>query len=131
MCKTVETILLASNGRRSHLDCENWTQYAGSRIKFRQCTNPFKQFPRTKPLISVEIGLIGLLTKAKRWRRSFIVITVRVINIAQAVPLRSIEEYEVEREVSKARVSKFGAQDTVLSDNGFKFSSQFFRRVSR
>lgn len=107
----------------------NCSEFCRIQLQLRKCTNPLKLFTAKEPLVSVGIYILGPLPKAKSERRFLLFITDGFKNMTQDVPTRIFDAYAVARAFAQECVFKFGSLETVLSDNGSKFASQFLRRV--
>ena len=102
---------------------------AKNRLKLRRALNPLKLFPATKPLTNLCIDILRPLTKSKRGCRFLLVITDRFTKLTQVVPLRSITAYTVAVAFTEHWVFKYGAPESVISDNGKQFAAIFFQSV--
>lgn len=107
----------------------NCGECARNRLKFRKRTKPWQLFPERDPLVSVRIDLLGPLARSTSGRRFLLVVTDRITKLKPAIPLRRMDYFTVARAFAEEWELKYGSPETVLSDNGSKFATCFFRRV--
>lgn len=79
--------------------------------------------------MTVGVYILGLLPRAKSGRRFFLVIRDRFTKLTQAIPLRLIDSYTVARSFAEEWVFKYGAPESVVTENGSQFTTELFFRV--
>ena len=104
-------------------------QCSKNRIRLLKQANHMRLFPATTPLESVAIDILGPLPKSVDGHLFLLVIVDRFTKLTQAIPLKSIRAYDVAVAFVNEWVFKYGSPQTLLSDNGSQFVSEFFMKV--
>ena len=105
------------------------TQCAKNRLRLIRQVNPMRLFPPTKPLECVAIDILGPLPTSKAGHKFLLVMTDRFSKLTQVTPLKRIKTLDVAIAFVNDWVFKYGAPDSLVSDNGSQFVADFFQRV--
>ena len=105
------------------------TQCSKNRLRLIRQVSPMRLFPPTKPLECVAIDILGPLPTSNAGHKFLLVMTDRFSKLTQVTPLKRIKTLDVARAFVNDWVFKYGAPDSLVSDNGSQFVADFFQRV--
>jgi len=97
------------------------TQCSKNRLRLIRQVSPMRLFPPTKPLECVAIDILGPLPTSKAGHKFLLVMTDRFSKLTQVTPLKRIKTLDVARAFVNDWVFKYGAPDSLVSDNGSQF----------
>lgn len=107
-------------------DCPSCAQ---NRITQHKKTSQLRLFPAAEPFTSLSMDILGPLPETTSGSLNLLIICDRFTKFTRAIPLATIKAVDVSSALSEYWITAYGPPDSILTDSGPQFASEFFQGV--